>query len=104
MASQTSSDLPRNGAAKRPQTTFAIKDGMKDQTSMSGVSPGANGSGPDASSPNPLDPEPRDKLLKKQGGSLAAAWGMTDGDGDGVDNAIGGRVLDEAVLGAKLPG
>lgn len=101
MTEQTSSNIARDGAAKRPQTSFPIKDGMKDQTSFS-AGPASPGSGPDASSPNPLDPEPRDKILHSQGASLQAAWGQTDGDGDGLDLGLGQQVMDEAQLKAKL--
>jgi hypothetical protein len=102
MTDQTSSNIARDGAAKKPQTSFPVKDGMKDMTTMSGIAPSNPGTGPDASSPNPLDPEPRAKLLKKQGSELQAAWDQKDGDGDGLDNAIGGQVMDEAQLKARL--
>lgn len=104
MTEQTSGNIARDGGtAKHPQTSFPIRDGMKDMTEYSvSVSPVNPGSGPDASSPNPLDPEPRAKLLKSQGGDLQAAWGQTDGDGDGLDLGLGAQVMDEAQLKAKL--
>ena len=94
----TSSPIdPRSGTAKHPQTTFADTFGMKDQTKMSGV--GGGGTGPDASSPNPLDPEPQVKLLHRQPGTLKANPGTPiDGDGDGLDEDIGGKVIGEAIL------
>src|ERR1035437_909045 len=90
---------PRSGAAKHPQTSFADAYGMKDMTSLSGISPANPGNGPDASSPNPLDPMPRTKLLTRQPDTLKANPGTpVDGDGDGLDNEIGGQVIDEAIL------
>ena len=65
MSDQTSYDA-RSGAGKRPQTSFPDKWGMKDMTEFSGAGPSDPGTGPDASSPNPLDPEPRVKELHKQ--------------------------------------
>lgn len=106
MADQTKFDA-RSGAAKRPQTSFPTKWGMSDQTKMSGLVGGASnlGTGPDASSPNPLDAEPRVRNLKRQPQVLTAKWGMTDANGKGVDNTIGGKVLGEAILSgaSKLP-
>lgn len=95
----TSPINPRSGAAKHPQTTFPVKEGMKDMTEASklvGVSPAHPGIGPDASSPNPLDPEPKDKNLRKQAPILQSSWGMKDANGNGVDNDLGAKVLDEA--------
>lgn len=106
MADQTKFDA-RAGAAKRPQGSFATKWGMTDQTKMSGLVGGASnlGTGPDASSPNPLDPEPRVKNLKRQPQALEAKWGMKDANGKGVDNSMAGKVLGEAILSgsSKLP-
>ena len=90
---------PRSGAAKHPQTTFPIKGGMKDMveaSKLTGISPAHPGIGPDASSPNPLDPEPRDKDLRRQPKVLASSWGMKDANGNGVNNDLGAKVLDEA--------
>src|ERR1035437_4216519 len=55
---QTSGDMARGGAAKHPQTTFKNSWGMKDMTSLSGISPANPGTGPDASDANPLYPSP----------------------------------------------
>jgi hypothetical protein len=97
---QTTGNMARDGgAAKHPQTTFKDTWGMKDQTALSGVGPGNPGSGPDASSPNPLDPEPQAKLLRRQPQVLKANPGTPiDGDGDGLDQDIGGKVIGEAIL------
>jgi hypothetical protein len=95
-------NIARDGAAKNPQTSFPVKETMKDMTTLSGVAPANPGTGPDASSPNPLDAEPREKLLKKQGSVLAPAWDMKDGMGEGLDDTIGGAVMDEGELSAKL--
>jgi hypothetical protein len=109
----TSSPInPRSGAAKKAQTSFPVKEGMKDQTVLSGntagISPNDPGKGPDASSPNPLDPEPRVKTLRRQPmpGQEATPWGMVDGNGKGLDQNAAGKVLGEAILSgaSKLPG
>jgi hypothetical protein len=90
---------PRSGKAKHPQTTFENKWGMKDMTTMSGISPAVPGTGPDASSPNPLDPEPQSKLLRRQPTEIKANPGTpVDGDGNGLDYGLGGKVLGEAIL------
>lgn len=94
----TSPINPRSGAAKHVQTTFPVKSGMTDQTEASklNAAPAHPGVGPDASSANPLDPEPKDKNLKKQAQILQSSWGMKDANGNGVDNDLGAKVLDEA--------
>lgn len=62
MTDQTSSNIARDGAAKKTQTKFPVKDGMKNQTQvLSGVSPANPGVGPDAAPANPLSPEPKQK-------------------------------------------
>lgn len=52
MKDRIGSNIARDGAAKRPQTSFATCKGMKDMTAFSGIGPGNPGVGPDASSPN----------------------------------------------------
>lgn len=103
----------RSGAAKKPQTSFPVKDGMKDQNAPSGVTsaigPVHPGVGPDASSKDVLDPETpaeRGKVLRKQPDTMTAKWGMRGGMGQGLDPNIGGKVLGEAILSgaSKLPG
>lgn len=89
------SNIARNGAAKTVQTSFPARDTMKDMTEYSAAAPANAGTGPDAAPANPLVAEPRGKRLLKQPGSVGAAWDMTDGDGDGVDPEIGGRVIAE---------
>lgn len=120
MQDQTSFNA-RHGAPKTPQTSFEAKWGMRDgdgdamrsddaaDQKLTGL-PSAPGTGPDASSPDPSDPESaaeRGKVLRKQPqpGQMKSAWGMVDANGKGVDNSIGGRVLGEAILSgaAKLP-
>lgn len=59
MKDQTSSNIARDGAAKRPQTSFATHSGMKDMTALSGIGPRNPGVGPDASSPNVLGGAPK---------------------------------------------
>lgn len=97
---------PRSGAAKHPQTSFPVKWGMTDMTKeLAGVGPKNPGVGPDASSANPLSPEPRDKNLRRQPKTLVSSWGMKDANGQGVDGTIGQKILDEASrLGAPFKG
>jgi hypothetical protein len=59
MKDQTSTNIARDGAAKRPQTSFAPASGMKDMTALSGIGPRNPGVGPDASSPNVLGGAPK---------------------------------------------
>lgn len=90
----------RNGAEKRTQKSFEIHPGMTDnQRAMVGLSPADPGTGPDASSPNPLANSPRSS------GPVPASWDMKDANGKGPDHSIGGKVLGEAILSgsAKLP-
>lgn len=92
---QTSSNIARDGAAKHPQTEFAVKRGMTDMVKeLSGVGPKNPGVGPDASSANPLDPSPGMKEL--QTGGFKPSWGMRDGHGRGVDCEMAKKVLSEA--------
>jgi hypothetical protein len=107
--------------AKKAQTSFAVKDGMKDQNAPSGVTSSVGpihpGKGPDASAADVMDPESpadRGKVLRKQPGALIpgpggsgsdftpgtlkASWGQKGGMGQDVDNALGGKVLGEAIL------
>lgn len=101
----------RSGAAKRAQTSFETKWGMKDMNKASGVTAGVDpnkgawANPPDASSPNPLDPEPKGKLLRRMSETIKSAWGMVDGMGNGVDQNIGGKVIGEAILSgsSRLP-
>lgn len=107
---------PRSGAAKKTQTKYPVKTGMKDQTDASKLRgavptmatngrPTADGYtfGPDASSANPLDPEPKDKNLRRQPSVLKSSWGMKDANGNGVDNDLGKGILDEASRLGKGP-
>lgn len=92
MKDQTSSNIARDGAAKRPQTKFPIKSGMRSRIgSEFSAEPGAKGDGPDASSPNVLAPSARGKTVKP----APIAWGMKDQ----TDSTIGRRVLDEGSVG-----
>ena len=97
----TSPINPRAGAAKRTQTTFPVKPGMKDQTDASklrGISPTSPGfsHAPDASSPNPLDPSPTAKVLRRQPHEMKSSWGMTDANKQSVNGNLGKAILDEA--------
>ena len=69
----------RKGAAKKPQTDFPVKGGMKDQNAPSGVTsaiaPIHPGVGPDASAADVMDPETpaqRGKVLRRQPGGVGA--------------------------------
>ena len=111
MVDQQSYDA-RKGAPKHAQTSFPVKDGMKDQNAPSGVTsaiaPIHPGAGPDASAADVMDPETpaqRGKTLRRQPAVLEAKWGAKGGDGQGVDNNLAGKVLGEAILSGatKLP-
>lgn len=66
MKDLTDTNIARDGAAKRPQTSFPVKWGMRDRTAaMAGISPENPGVGPDASSGNPLDPSPKVKKFSQ---------------------------------------
>lgn len=97
---------PRSGKGKRTQTKFPVKEGMTNMVAGSVSSfagPKNPGVGPDASSGNPLSPEPKDKDLRRQPKVLQAKWGMKDANGQGVDGTIGQAILDEASrLGAPF--
>jgi hypothetical protein len=98
MTDPTSSNIARDGAPKRVQKDVPIKGGMTDQTKASQLTGRAdtldfNGA-PDASGPELLDPS---KGIKKFG-PVKAAWGMTDANGDSINDEIGGQVLSEAAL------
>jgi hypothetical protein len=104
----------RNGAAKKPQTDFAVKGGMKDQNAPSGVTsavgPVHPGKGPDASMKDVMDPysaADKGKTLRRQPTVLAASWGMkSDPERGSLDSNLSGKVLGEAILSGstKLPG
>jgi hypothetical protein len=119
---QTHYDARGGGVPKHPQTSFPVKDGMKDQNAPSGVtsaiSPIHPGVGPDASAADVLDPQTpaeRGRKLRRQPGAregnpggegtLKSSWDMKGGDGQGVDNNMAGKVLGEAILSGatKLP-
>lgn len=104
----------RAGKAKHPQTSFPIKEGMKDQTSLSYAGPSHPGSGPDADPADVMSPEPKGKVLHRQAQILKTTWDMkgaapdmTDSHKTGktLDANIGGKVLGEAILSgsSKLP-
>jgi hypothetical protein len=104
MVDQTHYDA-RSGAAKKAQTAFPDKWGMTDQNAPSGVtssvSPIHPGAGPDASAADVMDPETpaqRGKTLRRQPTVLEAKWDMKGGDGQGLSQDLGGKVLGEAIL------
>lgn len=97
MSDQTNTNIARDGAAKKPQTNFPVKSGMKnsnDTSKLQGISPKSPGFGPDAGGPSVLDPS---KGLKKFG-DVKATWNMKDANGDSINNESGRQVLSEAAL------
>lgn len=111
---QTHYDARGGGVPKHPQTSFPVKEGMKDQNAPSGVTSAVGpihpGVGPDASAADVMDPETpaqRGKTLRRQPGpNMKSSWGMKGGDGQDVDPSMSGKVLGEAILSgaSKLPG
>jgi hypothetical protein len=93
MKDLTNTNIARDGAAKRPQTSFATTHGMRDRTAeMAGVSPANPGVGPDADPANPLSPSPKLKKFP----DAPAKWGMRDANGQSVNGNLGHAVLAEA--------
>jgi hypothetical protein len=94
MQDRTNSNCARDGAAKKPQTNFPVHPGMKSRIAYRGAGPENPGTGPDAGSPNVMDPSPK---LKKFG-PVGTKWGMTDPNGQSVNNELGQKVLAEGKL------
>jgi hypothetical protein len=95
MQDQTSSNIARDGAAKKPQTNFPVKEGMRSRVGeVSGVSGSGPNGAPDASSPNPLDPTKRGKTFP----DAPAKWGMRDANGSSVNHELGRQILNEGAL------
>lgn len=95
MKDQTSSNIARDGAAKRPQTSFPTHTGMKSQVEFRGAAPSNPGTGMDAGSPNVADPSNRGKSVQTD---FPAKWGMRDANGKSVNGNLGKQVLSEAAL------
>lgn len=99
MQDQTSMNGRSGGQAKRTQTNFPVHPAMKDpdgnDDTNENVGPSNPGTGPDASSSNPLDPTVRGKTVQS---TFPAKWDMKDANGKGVDHNIGGKVIGEAIL------
>lgn len=97
MRDPTSFDA-RSGAAKKPQTSYETKWGMKDRDGSDATNedagPSNPGTGPAAVEPNPLDGGIRKDIPT----TLEPKWGMKDGHGRSLDSGSGGRVLGEAIL------
>lgn len=90
MKDQTDSNIARSGAAKRPQTSFPTTHGMRSRIGeVAGVK--GDGSGPDASSPNPLDPTTKGKSTP----TPSQAWGMEKSPTTHSPQ-LGSKVLSEA--------
>jgi hypothetical protein len=72
MTDQTSSNIARDGAAKKTVTKFPVHPAMKNSQDFAGAGPSSPGSGPDASSPNVLDPTTKGKETP----AIGVKWGM----------------------------
>jgi hypothetical protein len=95
MKDQTDTNIARDGAAKKTQTKFATKEGMRSRIGeVTGVSGHGPDGAPDAGAPNPLDPSPTDKVLGK--GPIKSSWDMKDANGQSVNGNLGKKVLTEA--------
>lgn len=95
MKDQTSTNIARDGAAKRPQKSFATTYSMRSRIGdvQTGVPSMVGDRAPDASSPNPLDPTSPGKKF----GQVATKWGMKDPMGNSI-NGNGPKVLSEGAL------
>lgn len=89
----------RSGAAKKPQTDFPTKWGMKDRDGTDATNEDAGPSNP-GTGPAAVMPEPLDGGIRKDIQTTLAANPGTpkDGHGRGLDSSIGGKVLGEAIL------
>jgi hypothetical protein len=95
MVDQTSSNVARDGAAKKTQTKFPVKGGMRSRIGeVTGVVGHGPDGAPDAGAPNPLDPSPTAKVLGQ--GPIKSSWGMKDANGQSVNGELGKKVLTEA--------
>lgn len=88
MTDQTSSNIARDGAAKRPQKSFAVAHGHKNTNAFAGAGPANPGIGPDGAPANVMSPEPK----QKHSGPVETKWGMNGKH----DAALGAAVLKEA--------
>jgi hypothetical protein len=94
MQDRIGTNVARDGAAKRTQTSFPTKTGMRSRIGeVTGVSGSGPGAAPDASSPNPMDPSPQSKKFSP----APTKSGMRSRiSGGGVDHALGAAVLKDA--------
>lgn len=88
MSDQTSTNIARDGAAKRPQKSFATTHGHKNTNAFAGAGPANPGMGPDGAPANVMSPEPK----SKKSGTVATSWGMKGKH----DPVLGSKVLAEA--------
>lgn len=72
MTDQTSSNIARDGAAKKTATNFPVHPGMKNSQNFPGFAPTNPGSGPDADPANVMSPEPK----QKHSAPIGVKWGM----------------------------
>lgn len=94
MQDRIDSNIARDGAAKKVQAKSPLHSAMKEQQDYRDATHGVSGSGPDASSPNPLAKEAISKGFK----DAPTAWNMRDANGQSVNHELGHAVLKEAAL------
>jgi len=93
MKDRTSTNIARDGAAKRPQTSFGTTHGMRKRSADINTGP-AGTSGPDGGAvPSPLDPRAPGKHFAQ----APIKWGMRDAMGQSV-NGNGPAVINEGRL------
>lgn len=93
MSDQTSTNVARDGAPKKIQTKFPVKEGMCNRVAqLSGIGPANPGVGPDADPANPLSPQAKSKKSHE----VKAAWGQKDANGQSVNGNLGTAILAEA--------
>jgi hypothetical protein len=93
MKDQTSTNIARDGAAKRPQSSFPTTHGMRKRSADIATGP-AGTSGPDGGAvPSPLDARAPGKRYP----AAAVKWGMKDPMGHSL-NGNGPAVLNEGAL------
>lgn len=101
MTDQTSSNIARDGSAKRTQTKYPVKDGMKNSQSFAAGAPGSE-VGPDAdpaqTATNPANAKGKNKRTQTE---FANSWGMRDANGNKVNSAQGKQVLAEGEMGRR---
>jgi hypothetical protein len=88
MTDQTSSNIARDGAAKKTPPKAAVHPGMSNSQNFPGFAPTNAGTGPDADPANVMSPQPK----SKKSDPIPVKWGMKGEH----DPALGSAVLSEA--------